>query len=106
MPVDSEVAAWLSGLPSDKRAVAERAMARQHAATPELRVRVEGRVYVIGVGLHAYIRAQRDHAAGFQRGGNAPGHVRVLSRLRSHVAERLGVDRRTAYWVLREIRHR
>jgi hypothetical protein len=84
-----------------QREICERAIAVQAAATPETVVRVEGAAYTIGVGLHALIRARRDHAAGLRRGGYIPDHVRILTELRNRVAEELGVDRRTASLILR-----
>jgi len=74
-------------------------------AADEIRVTVDGRTYTISSGLHTLIRARRDHARGFKRGRNAPGYVRVLTALRNQVAECLGVDRRTASQILRQIRH-
>lgn len=69
----------------------------------DLTVTVEGRSYTLGPGVLALIRARRDHARGFMRGGDAPGHVHVLTELRTAVAQRLGVDRRTAALILREV---
>lgn len=92
-------------IPEGLRGRMEAGRARQEAVSPQLTVRVDGNTYTVPVGLHAYIRAQRDHAQGFKRGGNAPGHVRVLTRLREHVAQTLGTDRRTAALILRSIQH-
>lgn len=62
---------------------------------------VDGHRYTVDHGTVCIIAARRENA----RGTSARDNAMILTSLRNEVAERLGVDKRTAHYILAGIKY-